>query len=308
MAVSEVLSNRIETTISSNKVVLFMKGTPAQPQCGFSAAVIEILNNLVPDYATINVLADPDLRDGIKEYSNWPTIPQLYISGEFVGGCDIVKQMFNSGELHSLLGSTPPDRTVPEMQISDQAAAAIKQAMEQQPGIAVRLDISATWNHQFHLGPAQGHEIRAASNGVEILFDLGSAQRADGLVIDMVETPQGVGFNIHNPNAPPPIKQISPQQLKSMLIAPSDIHLFDVRESHERDTASIAGSKLLDGDAVAYIETLAKDVALVFHCHRGSRSQSAADYFRERGYTNIHSLTGGIDAWSQQVDPDVPRY
>ena len=308
MALTDVLSNRIESAISSNKVVLFMKGTPVQPQCGFSAAVVEILNNLTTDYGTFDVLADPEIREGIKEYSSWPTIPQLYIEGEFVGGCDIVKQMFNAGELHALLGSTPPDRTAPDIQISDQAASAIKQALQHQSDVAVHLSISATWNHQFSLNPAQGNEIRAESNGVEILLDLTSAQRADGLVIDMVDTPQGTGFNIHNPNAPPPVNQISPQELQDMLATQENVHLFDVREPGERDKAHIEGSRLLDQEAVAYIEALAKDEVLVFHCHHGARSQSAADYFREKGYTQVHNLIGGIDAWSQQVDSNVPRY
>ena len=93
-----------------------------------------------------------------------------------------------------------------------------------------------------------------------------------------------------------------------MLAIEENIHLFDVREPGERDKAHIEGSRLLDQDTVAYIETLAKDEVLVFHCHHGPRSQSAADYFRERGYTRVHNLSGGIDAWSQQVDPSVPRY
>lgn len=308
MALTDALSNRIETAVASSEVLLFMKGSPAQPQCGFSASVVEILNHLTPDYATINVLAEPDIREGIKEYSKWPTIPQLYIGGEFVGGCDIVKQLFNTGELHKLLGSTPPDRTEPEIRISDQAAAAIKQALEDQPNSAVHLHISSSWNHQFNLAPAQGHEIKALANDVEILFDLSSAQRADGLTIDMVETPHGVGFNINNPNAPPPVKQISPQELKHMLSGSGNVHLFDVREPGERDKACIEGSRLLDRETVSYIETLAKDAVLVFLCHHGNRSQSAADYFREQGYTNLHNLSGGIDAWSLQIDPSVPRY
>lgn len=305
---NQQLSSQIETSISSNKVVLFMKGTPQQPQCGFSATVIEILNDLVEDYATVNVLENPEIREGIKEYSQWPTIPQLYIDSEFVGGCDIVKQMFNTGELHGILGTEAPDGTPPEITISDKAAAVIRQALEHQPGVAVHLEISPTWDHQFNLSPAQGHEIRAESNGVQILFNLASAQRANGLAIDMVDTPQGSGFDIRNPNAPPPVREISPQALKQKLEAEEPLHLFDVREPQEREKASIPGSRVLDQDAVTFINALAKDEMLVFHCHYGPRSQSAADYFRQQGFTNLHNLTGGIDAWSQQVDPGVPRY
>ena len=161
-------SDRIETAISSNNVVLFMKGTPAQPQCGFSATVVDILNSLVADYATVNVLEDAEIREGIKEHSQWPTIPQLYVGKEFVGGCDIVKQMFNTGELHNVLGASPPDTSAPEIHISDKAATAIRQALDHQPGVAVHLQISAAWDHQFDLSPAPGtikeKIIRAAAN------------------------------------------------------------------------------------------------------------------------------------------------
>ncbi|MCB1428012.1 MAG: Grx4 family monothiol glutaredoxin [Nitratireductor sp.] len=89
----------IDNTVKSNDVVLFMKGTPDFPQCGFSGQVVQILNYLGVDYKGVNVLADDDIRQGIKDYTNWPTVPQLYVKGEFVGGCDIVREMFQAGEL-----------------------------------------------------------------------------------------------------------------------------------------------------------------------------------------------------------------
>ena len=94
---------RIESDVKSNPVVLFMKGTPVFPQCGFSARVVQILSHLGVPFKGVNVLEDMEVRDGIKAYTNWPTIPQLYVNGEFVGGCDIVMEMFQAGELQSLL-------------------------------------------------------------------------------------------------------------------------------------------------------------------------------------------------------------
>ena len=94
---------RIDNEVKSQDVVLFMKGTPQFPQCGFSGQVVQMLDYIGVDYKGVNVLADADLRQGIKDYSNWPTIPQLYIKGEFVGGCDIVREMFQAGELQSHL-------------------------------------------------------------------------------------------------------------------------------------------------------------------------------------------------------------
>ena len=97
--------DRIKREVSENDVVLFMKGTPVFPQCGFSAAVVQVLTHLGVPFKGIDVLTDPSLRDGIKTFSNWPTIPQLYVKSEFVGGCDIVREMFQSGELTELLAA-----------------------------------------------------------------------------------------------------------------------------------------------------------------------------------------------------------
>src|SRR5512147_2059809 len=95
----------IRNTIEGNDVVLFMKGTADQPQCGFSNQVVRILDHLGVEYADVNVLADDGIRQGIKAFSSWPTIPQLYVKGEFIGGCDIIREMFQSGELQQVLGS-----------------------------------------------------------------------------------------------------------------------------------------------------------------------------------------------------------
>lgn len=93
----------IKKTVEENKVVLYMKGTKDFPQCGFSATVVQILRNLNVNFVDINVLTNPEIREGIKEFSDWPTIPQLYVDGEFIGGCDIVKEMFQAQELQELL-------------------------------------------------------------------------------------------------------------------------------------------------------------------------------------------------------------
>jgi monothiol glutaredoxin len=97
------VATRIRDEVSSSDVVLFMKGTPVFPQCGFSAAVVEVLDHMGVRFKGVNVLVDPEIREGIKAFSDWPTIPQLYVKGEFVGGCDIVREMYSTGELHQLL-------------------------------------------------------------------------------------------------------------------------------------------------------------------------------------------------------------
>jgi len=100
---NENIKNRIDDTLKNNEVCLFMKGTPEVPQCGFSLAVSNVLKHLEVKFVGINVLENNELREGIKEYSDWPTIPQLYIKGEFVGGCDIIKELFEKGELQKKL-------------------------------------------------------------------------------------------------------------------------------------------------------------------------------------------------------------
>jgi monothiol glutaredoxin len=102
---NDIVFERIKQDVTSNPVVLYMKGTPVFPQCGFSAAVVQILSHIGVKFKGVDVLTDPEIRQGIKEFSNWPTIPQLYVKGEFVGGCDIIREMFESGELQELLKS-----------------------------------------------------------------------------------------------------------------------------------------------------------------------------------------------------------
>ena len=97
------INERIKNIISKNDVVLFMKGTPEMPQCGFSMTVSNILKELKVKFNGVNVLADPEIRQGIKDFSNWPTVPQLYVKGEFIGGCDIAKEMYEKGELQKIL-------------------------------------------------------------------------------------------------------------------------------------------------------------------------------------------------------------
>ena len=105
MALSDQTKQRITSLIGSDKVVVFMKGNRRAPQCGFSAQVVQILDSQLASYTTVDVLQDPEVRQGIKDFTNWPTIPQVYVNGEFVGGCDILTELYQSGELEGLLGS-----------------------------------------------------------------------------------------------------------------------------------------------------------------------------------------------------------
>jgi monothiol glutaredoxin len=307
MELSDALKGKIENYLHGHKVVLFMKGTRQQPMCGFSARTVAALDSVVPDYMTVNVLDDPEIREGIKAYGNWPTIPQLYIAGELVGGCDIVLSMLNSGELHQQLGLGAPDRTPPEVTITPGAAEKIREAMQGHEGIGLHFQIDANWDTQFNLAPPQGEEIVSESNGIRILMDIATAQRARGAVIDWVSTVKGEGLAIELPQAPPPVKQMSVRELAEQLQAGA-VTLVDIRGETDRALASIEGSLVLERETMEKLEALPKETAIAFLCHHGESSMGAAEYFRKQGFTNISNVAGGINAWSMEVDPSVPRY
>jgi monothiol glutaredoxin len=307
MTLKDSTREKIENIVKQNRVVLFMKGTPKAPMCGFSSKTVGLLDSVLEDYASVDVLEDQEIREGIKIYGDWPTIPQLYIDGELIGGCDIVTAMFNSSELHEMLGVEAPDRTPPEVTITDAAAEKILEAMAGHEGIGLHFAVDASWQTQFNVAPAEGHEIQIETNGITMFFDLASAQRANGAVIDWVETLQGSGLTIHLPRAPAPVKQMSVAELKHSLDNNSVI-LIDVRGSEERALANLDAARTMDGDTMQVLEAMPKDTALAFICHTGNRSQVAGEYFRKQGFTNVANVVGGIDAWSKEIDPSVPLY
>ncbi|WP_437996671.1 Grx4 family monothiol glutaredoxin [Sorangium sp. So ce185] len=308
MSLNEPLRAKIATIIRENDVVLFMKGTRTMPQCGFSAQVVSILDEHLPTYQTVDVLSDPALRDGIKEFSSWPTIPQLYIRGEFVGGCDIVKELHATGELVKALGlaqGTP--QAPPAIRVTQAAVAAFSAARESDADF-VHIEIDPSFNYGLYFGPRQAGDVEVEAGGVVFLLDRASARRAEGLSIDFVEGPSGGGFKLESPNDPPKVKQLSPAALKAMLDGGEALELFDVRTDQERTIAKIEGARRLDQEGQQRLEALAKDARIVFHCHHGGRSQAAAEHYLAKGFRNVYNLQGGIDAWSREIDPSVPRY
>ncbi|HEY8120626.1 MAG TPA: Grx4 family monothiol glutaredoxin [Myxococcota bacterium] len=309
MSFDPALRSRIESLVASDRVVLFMKGVRGAPQCGFSATVCRILDGLIPSYATVNVLADPELRDGVKQFSQWPTIPQLYVGGEFVGGCDIVQEMLGDGSLYETLGVPKPNVAIPALAITDAAARALRQLASRSAG-PLHLSIDAQFQHGLFFGPSEPGTLALSVNGIDLELDPFSASRANGLTLDAETRAEGPAFRIDNPNAPKgaEVRQMSVRELSHKLAAGERFGLFDVRTPEERATAHIEGARLLDGDVVAQLEQLDKSTLLVFHCHHGGRSQRAAEHFASLGFTNVWNVAGGIDAWSQEVDPSVPRY
>lgn len=295
----------IDRVLAENKVVLFMKGTPAQPQCGFSATTCSTLNMLLPDYMTVNVLDYPEIREGIKEYANWPTIPQLYIGGELMGGSDIVQDMMKSGELAEALGIDVPSVDAPTITISDEGVTAMKSATASHPAAAIHLQITADWTHQISMDPNREGAVVAQAGDIELHMDPWTAARADGLNMILEEELTGTRFHFDNPNAPPPVNQMTVHVLKKKMDDGEDLVLIDVRGDDERAKGVIPGSRQWDDGAMDMIESLPKDAEIIIHCAVGGRSQALADALRRRGYSNLHNVSGGIKAWSEEIDPTV---
>jgi len=309
MSLDEATRQQISDLVSSNRIMLFMKGDRSAPQCGFSARVIEILESYTSDYETLDVLSNPDVREGIKVYSSWPTIPQLYVGGEFVGGCDIVTEMNASGELFETLGVEPPPEVVPTVSITDEAAEGLRQAATHHggPDQHLHLSISRSFQASLSMAPQSPMDVVVESNGITLMLDRMSAARADGIRIDLVDTPRGRGFKIDNPNAPV-MNEMSVHELKRLLESDESFHLIDVRTPAEYEKARIEGARLLDEAFHEELQALPRDARLVFICHHGPRGVDAAERFLAMGFTDVHNVSGGVHAWSTEIDPSVPQY
>lgn len=307
MTLNESVRQQISGLVASHRVVLFMKGTRRMPQCGFSAQVVQILDELAPGYQTHDVLSSAELRDGIKEYSQWPTIPQLYIDGKFVGGCDIVRDLKASGELGRLLAADVPAPKVPHITLSDAAAKAFKAAMTEGDSDVLRLQISPQFEHDLFFGPQEPGDLKVQVAGLTLHVDRSTARFADGLNVGYVEGPNA-GFKIENPNQPPKVVELNVEDAKGMLDR-GEIQLFDVRPETESAIARIAAGRSLDSAGMDhYLRSLEPSTPIAFYCHHGMRSRAVAEQMLSQGFKKVYNLRGGIDAWSQTIDPSVVRY
>ena len=309
MSLEASTRGKIDELVKSSPVMLFMKGNRQAPQCGFSARVIAILDDYLPEYETLDVLANADIREGIKTYSSWPTIPQLYVNGEFIGGCDIITEMAGSGELFKALGVDPPEAVVPEISVTDDAAEALRQAAAQN-GAAdqyLHLSVSRDWQTSLSMASQSPMDISVETNGLSLMLDQFSAARASGISIELVETADGKGFKVDNPNAPT-LGEMSVQELSALIEGGESFEFIDVRTPSEFETARIPGAVLLDESENQRLMDLPLQTKIVFFCHHGPRGVNAAQQFIGNGFTNVHNVTGGIDAWSTEIDPSVPRY
>jgi len=309
MSLDPALRTRIDALLAAHPAVLFMKGSPQMPQCGFSAKAVAALDAVGADYAHVDVLADDAIREGIKRYGDWPTIPQLYIGNELIGGSDIIAQMLGSGELSQALGLPPPDRTPPALTITEAALEMLRAAIAKADGeVALQIDIDGNFRTRLALAPLDVNAISQTIEGIRVQCDLASARRADGIKIDFADDLRGRGLVIDNPNAPKPVKTISPVEANTRTNA-GELTIVDVRPPEERALAALSFAvRVLDGDGERQLQALPKDTELAFLCHHGGRSREVAERFAALGFTQVHNIEGGIDAWTQQVGGEIARY
>lgn len=304
---SDALKSQIDGLVNKSRVVLFMKGSRHFPQCGFSAGVVKVLEEIGTKYETINILQSQELRDGVKEYSQWPTFPQLYVDGKLVGGADIVRDMHQAGELAKVIGVSPKVEagpvTAPAFAMTDGARKAITAAQKDSaPGEALRIEIATGFGYELFFDAKKDSDF-VLDASIPVVIDEDSARRAKNLKVDFL----GGGFRIENDAEPARVRPLRAKDLKQLFDAKESFLLVDVRTDDERRTASIAGSITAD-DLAKKLDTLDKDTRIVMQCHHGIRSRQAAERLVLAGFTRVFNLEGGIDAWSADVDPKVPTY
>jgi len=295
-------TQRIEQMLQENPIFLFMKGTPQTPMCGFSSNTVKILKDLIGDnFASFNVLEDAEIREGIKTYGQWPTIPQLYVNKELIGGNDIISEMFNTGELHTLLNLTQPDRTPPTISITEDALNHIKEGLKDMGDHQLFLSIDDEFNTRFSLEMPKGYEVVADVGDLKVYMDIGTAKRAKGIEISWVDEMQGSGLRINNPNEPPAVSDLTVEELQDWFdLDHENPKVYDVRSEDKFNEGSVDHAVRLDKKSINDIESMNKDTPLVFVCQVGQSSMSAAEYFRKKGYTKVFNLTGGYNAWVEK--------
>lgn len=288
---TEEVQQKLQNMVNSHDVVLFMKGDRQQPQCGFSARVVGILEDLEIEYQTFNVFSDPDIRSGMKDFSQWPTFPQLYIKQEFIGGCDIVTDLMQSGELPNMLGVNLEAVPVPTIHLSPSITQLFKESISQHGG-GIHLTIPKDFQYDIAIGPKQGNQMEVIVDDIPFYLTRGSAQRANGLSLDFRDG-EGGGVMIENPNEPK-FSDLDVHELTTWLAETPDAKLYqigtDADDVHPNAT-------LLTATSHQEIQQLATDHPIAFICNHGVRSAQAAKSLAFQGYTNVINVMGGMSAW-----------
>ena len=310
MALSQAVRQRIDSLVSQDKVVVFMKGRRNAPECGFSTVVAEILDGYLEEYTAVDILGDAELRDGLREYSQWPTIPQVYVDGEFVGGVDVLRQLHEAGQLAEVFGDRTAALPPADLQVTQAAATAIRDALSQPEGeVFLRLRVNSQFYNDLSVDPPQPGDITMVSCTITVVVDPATLRRAHGSVIDYVTQDDETGFRVDNPNVPAAVAQLIVSKFEQMIRDPAPgQRIIDVRTPQERRICAIESSELYDLDLRDELLALPRETPLVFCCHHGGRSQRLAEDFVAAGFRHVYNVVGGIDAWAREIDPKMARY
>ena len=268
--------------------------------------MVEALDRHLDGYASLDILADAELREQMKQFAGWPTYPQVWVDGELLGGADIIEELDAAGELAAALRAGPAP--TPEIHLTDRARDRIHAALGD-PHAPLRLMIDRSFAYQMQ--PAEGPEdddVEVLANGVHLILDHASARRAAGMTLDVADGARGPTLVIDNPNEPARVVPITVEVLDDWRRHGALVRLIDVRTPAERAIAHLSGSELLDEALMAELAAGPRDARLAFLCHHGVRSRHAAEHFVSLGFRRVFNVEGGIDAWSERVDPRVPRY
>ena len=289
------IQSKILKIIQDNKIILFMKGTKEKPQCGFSANAIKILDELIDDYHTINVLENPKIRKGIKEFSDWPTIPQLYIQEKFIGGCDIVQEMMNSGELLQILKIDIKVNNKIKIEINKEAQEKIKQFLNKfKRKNILRISVNAQYEHFLNIDDKKINDTCIDYNEFQVIMNKLSSSRANGLKITFHKKNNIEGFKIYNPNAPIKPKKITTLDLKNLLKSDKKYTLLDIRKKDEWNKSHLKEAILLCEKPKTFLKLLNKKDKIIIVCNFGNRSLIMAKKIIKLGFQNVYSLSGGI--------------
>ena len=216
--------------------------------------------------------------------------------------------MVQSGELAEALGTERISHPDPEVTLTEAAMGAVRRFWTEDGDPVLRLTVGADFVPLLDLDEVRPGDVALTQDGLTLVMTRSTGRRANGVTIDFVERNGQVGFRVDNPNKPPSVQSLGPADLAGWMKNSKPHLLIDVRTDLERQTAKIEPSAFLDDAFRAELEELDRDKTLVFYCHHGMRSRRAAEHAVAMGFRDVHNLEGGIDAWSREVDGEVPRY
>ncbi len=286
----------ITRALSTEPIVVFLKGTRQQPTCRFSGQLVELLDTLLPEYAAFDIKADPEVKAAAMELSGWDAFPQFFIGGRFIGGVDVAKEWFVTGELARRLGVEQPELPTPQIHLSVPAHEALAKSVQGSP---VRIDRDARKTLRLAVSRRNSSDLAVKLGEITFVFDVVVARHLDGLRIDWLQEPGG--FVLRTPADS--VRDLAPRELSERLSKGDNLQVVDVRTLAEFRRGHLMCSQFLTKDTFADLLALDRRTPLVFVCQEGTRSRNSAEHFVAEGFVEVYRLEGGLDRWQQELGP-----